>query len=298
MTRDVPLSYPINALASYHYFAETDMAALARIGLRTIGDSGAFSAANTNAPISLDSFAAWVSRWRGSLAWVASLDAIGDAKGSWRNYRTLRDTYGLDVVPTVHYGAEPKVLDRYVADGVDFIGLGGMVPYKAEIDRLLRWCVLMFRYARDKHPQLRFHGWGVTSPRMVVNLPWYSVDSSKVRTSCRYGLLHLFNPRTGKTSDVPVNGRAMYDHADLLRDVYGVEPSDVSILTKATSRPVMRLAVASMQQREAYLKRRLGNVTAPSYGITSRHATPGPHVHVVQSGASAFQLLSKQEAHV
>lgn len=295
MGSDVALRYPVNALASYHYFAETDMDALCRMGLRCVGDSGAFSAANANAPISLDSFAAWASRWQRSLAWVASLDKIGDERGSWRNYRELRDSYKLNVIPTVHYGADPTALDRYAADGVDFVGLGGMVPYKAQIDRLMRWCVAMFRYARDTHPQMRFHGWGVTSPRMIVNLPWYSVDSSKVSTAGRYGLLHLFNPRTGKTSDVAVNGRAMFAEADLLRDVYGVEPADVAVLTKATSRPVMRLAVASMQRREDYVKRRLGPVPAPSYGITRRHATAGPHIHVVQSGASAFQLLNRQE---
>lgn len=292
---DVPLRYPVNALVSYHYFSTADIAEMRSWGLRLIGDSGAYSAVSLGAPIALSSFATWAHEWRDDLVWIASLDEIGDAKQSWRNYKNLRKQ-GLDVVPTVHYGCDPKELDRYADDGVDFVGLGGMVPYKSEPERLLRWCLSMFAYARDNHPGMRFHGWGVTHPRLVSLLPWYSVDSSGFSASVRYGRLSLFDPSKGKSLSVTLDGRDIYKHSQLLRNVYGADPDAVSVSVPATRRQVLRLAMASAQRLEDYLRKRHRGVASPTYGL--RWPLTGPHVHGVNTDPGAWRDIGISGPHV
>lgn len=288
---DIFLRNPVNALISYHYFSRHDVSQLASWGLRLIGDSGAYSALSQGAPIDIDAFAAWVKQWRDSFSWVASLDVIGDKDASWTNFRYLRDKYELDVVPTIHYGCDPSEMDRYVAEGIDFIGLGGMVSRKSEVSRLLRWTLNCFRYAQENHPQVRFHGWGTTHKDLIYNLPWFSVDSSGFSSSYRYGRLQLFDPNTCKSIAVALDGKEIFQHADLLMNEYGVNPSDVSVSTKETRRDVTRLSVAVVQRQEDYLRKR-HKVSAPTYGLNPRFEQAAPNVHVVMNAPKAQPSLS------
>jgi len=274
----VELRYPVNALTSFRYFKDVDLTPLTAGGLRLIADSGAFSAASQGTPIDLDEFADWATRVRHLVSWVASLDVIGDADRTWTNYQRLRSLHGLDVIPTVHYGADPSLLDRYAGDGVDFVGLGGMVGRKSEPQRLLRWTLHMFRYARDHHPGMRFHGWGVTHPQLLAALPWFSVDSSGAGSAYRYGRASLFNPDTAQLVTASMNGRDMHRHSDLLRRWYGVTPAEVSTSSSTNRSLHVRMAARSLQLREDWLRAR-HRVTPPTYGLTDAPSS-GPHVHI------------------
>lgn len=302
---EVPLRYPVNALVSYHYFARVDVAEVAALGLRLIGDSGAFSALTQGAVIDVGAFADWALRWRASLAWVASLDAIGDAEASWRNYRVLR-ARGLDVVPTVHYGEPPSVLDRYADDGVDFVGLGGMVGMKGEPDRLLRWSLGMFRHARDHHPGMRFHGWGVSHRRLLLNLPWYSVDTSGFGSAYRYARMKLWNPGTHQFQFMLLDGRGPHAARALLADHYGgVTPEMVARSHAGNRRLLIRVSARSLQGFEDHLRSR-HQVPAPAYGLADEGTGPhahfadggvhnirdlGPHLHNVQTDLADYSMM-------
>lgn len=289
MDNDVVLRLPINALISYHYFKGKDVAELRSWGLRLIGDSGAFSAKNLGLDISLDEFLEWGLAWRQDLAWVASLDVIGDQKQSWKNYKALR-AGGLDAIPTIHYGEDPKTISKYASEGVDFMGLGGMVGRKSEVQRLLRWTLSVFRYARDNHPKMRFHGWGVTHSDLVMNLPWYSVDSSGFSSSYRFARLALFDPSKGKNIGIALDGKDIFNHGNLLRDSYGIDPAAISVSTKETRRPLVRTSVLSVQKMEDFLRTR-HRVSAPMYGLNRELRAGGaaPNVHVVLGAPRDWQ---------
>lgn len=274
---EVELRLPVNALASFHYFKNNDIAEMQSWGLRLIGDSGAFSSMSQGAEIDMGEFADWGLRWKDNLAWLASLDVIGDQPATYQNYKKLR-ARGLEVIPTIHYGCDPKELDKYAAEGVDFVGLGGMVGRKSEAQRLLRWTLSVFRYARDKHPQMRFHGWGVTHSQLVMNLPWYSVDSSGFSSSYRFARLSLFDKSNGKSVGIDLNGKDIYKHAALLRRDYNVEPAEVSVSNRDTRRQLTRLSIASVQAQEDFLRRRF-KVTPPSYGLNEPYfEAPSTHI--------------------
>jgi hypothetical protein len=282
------LRHPINALVSYHFYAKQDVHTLAqRSGLRLIGDSGAYSALSQGAPIDLRAFAEWGARWRNDLCWLASLDVIGDARGSRRNYEWLR-SQGLNVIPTVHYGAKPTVIDAYVKDGVDFIGLGGMVSQSYSSAQLLRWALSVMRYARHQHPQVRFHGWGVTTVDLMIALPWWSVDSSSYGSAWRYGRQRLFDPRSATFVSIGTDGRDAHRHADFLSRYYSVTSHSLATVDR-DSRPLHgAVAAKSYQYVEDYVRKRFP-MTPPTYGITG--AEQGQSVHLVDGAERHLSML-------
>lgn len=278
---------PVDALVSYHYFRSDEaMAALVDSGkFRLIGDSGAFSALTQGSPIKLPDFAGWCRQWGPHLDWLAALDVIGDPAASLANWRELRDRHGLATVPTLHVTTDPRWMDYYVRDGVDFFGLGGMVRRAIPA---LPWMVKVFRYARDRHPHVRFHLWGVNNRQVLDNLPAYSADSSDVHSGARFGSLRLFDPRTGKRNIIFMRGNEPYQWSSFLREVYGVAPAQVERGSSANTALTLRLHIRSFQLYSAWLQRR-HQVPAPK---TIRSTTvPGTRVHVVLSGGEGPRIL-------
>lgn len=277
------ITYPVDALVSFHYYRRDDlMQAVTGPGhLRLIGDSGAFSAWSQGAPVQLNEYAAWCLKWRQVLCWVAALDVIGDPEATRRNWLIMRDDYGLDTIPTLHAGSDPGHLDVYAAAGVDYCGLGGLVGIAP---RAFRWLISVFRYARDNHPQMRFHAWGVTNRQILEALPFYSADSSGIMGQAyRYARLRLFNPRTSRDVMIALDGRDPYRHRDLVAGVYGVEPADILTSTPANRALLIKLAAASTQQYAAWLQAR-HHVTAPAWGIRETVSPDGTRVHLVGDG--------------
>ena len=268
---------PRNILCSYHYFKAYDLDRLDR--LRIIGDSGAFSARSQGAEIKTADLAAWAVRWKHRLAWVASLDVIGDTKASRRNWLKMVNDYGVHGVPTIHFGEHPSEMDWYVEHGVDFMGLGGLVGIP--LQRQMRWLIQVFKYAQANHPQVRFHGWGITSDR-ALHLPFYSVDSSGWTSAMRYGRMALRDPRPLKRDyEIQFNGRDTYSPpvARLLREVYGYHPSEVSRSGGSNREKITRLAALSAAVGEDRFQRRHGTITAPTWGLNPSPEA-GPHSHL------------------
>lgn len=286
------ITYPVDALTSYHYYRRDEgMLRLITTGrLRIIGDSGAFSAATQNVPIDIAEYAAWCRQWKDHLFWMASLDVIGDPATSLANWRILRDRYGLATVPTIHLGTDQRWLDAYARDGVDFVGLGGMVGKPQPV--ILRWCVHVLRYARHHHPQMRFHAWGQASRKFLDSVPVYSADSSGIfGEAYRYALLRIFDPTTGRDHKIKLDGSTdVIRIGGMLRRWYGVDPNEIRTSHSGNRAILIQLATASTQLYATWLQRR-HNVSTPRWGIN--FATPscyqsvvteselGPKIHLV-----------------
>ena len=280
----VKITYPADVLISFHYFRDDrNVAALADTGqFRIIGDSGAYSAMSIGTPIDIGEYAAWVQRWHPHLLWCASLDVIGDPDGTLKNWRTLRDRYGLTVVPTLHAGSPIERLDTFAAEGATLVGLGGMAG-KGQAVRAFRWAVAAFRYARDRHPDMRFHLWGVTHRQFLNVLPAWSADSSGILSkAARFGSLRLFDPATGATPTLQLSARSRdpLKHADLLRRVYGVDPADIRTSHAGNRRLLFQASAAVGQQYAAWLQRR-HNVSPPA--LLADIGVVGPRLHAAES---------------
>lgn len=295
------LRYPLDLLVSYHYFrTDQTMTPLVRDGkFRIIGDSGAFSAWSLGAKIDLAEYAEWCHRWWDHFCWCASLDVIGDPHTSWRNWLTLRDRYGLLTVPTLHAWADTSWLDAYAAEGVDLIGLGGM-GRSPDALRAFRWAVHVLRHARRRWEHVRFHLWGVTRRQFLDVLPVWSADSSGILGgSFTYGVLRLFNPHTGRDVTIDISnsgtGRASYRHGELLRKVYGVDPSKVERSHSGNRTLLILLTATSTQQYAQWLQRR-HHVTPPSMyravDVSNASGLLGPRIHVVSDLRDLIKLAA------
>lgn len=295
------ITLPIDALVSYHYSrkAKTMMPSLTSDStFRLIADSGAFSAFTQGATIDLGEYAEWLHEWRHTLAWAASLDVFGDPVASFANWKRLRDVHGLVTVPTVHIGTDLTWLDAYAGEGVDFVGLGGMVgrPAKAQ----LRFVVHAVRHARDHHPAMRFHTWGTTTIPILSQVPVYSCDSSGlIGQAFRFAKLQLWHPRERRTVEIALDGRTPYRHQRLLLDHYGVHPSQILTSHLGTRSLLMTLGLRSVQTR-ATTFRALHQVAPPA--SLWQAGEPGPRLHIADTDHSnlvriraAVQQLNQQK---
>lgn len=290
----------LDALVSYHYFRNPEHMAtirkLAGRGVGIIGDSGAYSALTQGARIDLDQFGAWAQEYRDVFRWIASLDVLGNPQASWANYQALRAAGVGDVVPTIHLHTPPAEMDRYVADGATLIGLGA-VSVAPKDDAALRWLVACFRHARDHHPHVRFHGWGIAVMRYLRALPFWSVDSSGIGAAYRYGSARLLDPTSGRLTrvDIPSSKprtrrpRAKTMTSGLaaqIRQATGYHLHDMVVRD--------RLALVSLGMAEAtnltrYLTAR--HDVAPPAGLPG--APRGTRVHFADSAVGTYQNITR-----
>ena len=283
MKRDIPT--PTNILLSYYYTKNLDLDELRNLTI--IGDSGAFSAKTKGSTVDPHDLAEWGIKWKHRLKWVAALDVIGDEQATFANWRLMTTQYDLQPVPTIHYGANPRALDRYADHGVDFVGLGGLV--KVHTTRQMRWLIQVFKYAKKNHPDMQFHGWGCTTGDHF-RLPFYSVDSSSWTASFRYGRANIYDPEKGIVRQVKLDGRGVYKGSipDLLANHYGIAPGAVAESSAANRDQLIRLQALSESAREQEFRRLHGPARTPRWGVNHTDADRALHLATMPRDVQAL----------
>lgn len=159
-----------------------------------IVDSGAWSNFTKKANVTVDSHMAFLrSSWIDGARHLA-LDVIGDPEASFANWRRER-LEGLDVEPTIHYGTDPKVIDKYVSEGLatDWVNLGGMAHLQARRNlhsKMASWCAAVMRRCPSS---TKFHGLGVMNASMLGRVPFNATDSTKWLNIGRFKVIDLFD---------------------------------------------------------------------------------------------------------
>lgn len=276
-------------LLSYHYAKASSNrllpVELARRGALVIADSGAYSAHTLGATIGLNEYAGWIAELGDTVTWAASLDVIGDPAGSWANWVEL-GRQGLTTVPTVHFGTPPAEVDRYAERGQMYLGLGGLLTRVYGMPAIYRWLISVFRYARDNHPDMRFHGWSLTARELLANLPFYTTDSSSFGAGFRYGVAQVFDPAIGKVVAIKMDGSHAGKHGKLLRS-YGLTPREVAT-SSAGNRPLLvRLAMLSCQEMNRYYTARHEVIPPPGYSGT------GTRIHFADASMTNIRTMTK-----
>jgi hypothetical protein len=284
---------PRNVLCSYFYYRRIDLDKLSYC--RIVADSGAFSARQATqsyrdgSAVTSKRLAAWTKKWEDRLCWVAAID-VESAEQTKRNWLKMLDE-GIPAVSTLHLGDPPELMDWYVNQGVDFLGLGGTAGSSANNTTKLRWLIKCFKYARENHPQMRFHGWGMTGADFL-RLPFYSVDSSGWGSSYRYGRIQLRHPADGKMISVPLDGKGIYTKqiSEMLIDYYGVTPSEIAKAGPHNRLLLVRLSAlaASVQEQQWRKTFRRHPISAPQWGrLKGWTLNEGPNQHLALSGCGA-----------
>lgn len=162
-------------------------------------DSGAFSAFTQGVKIDLDEYIAFIKQYKDIISVYANLDVIGDAAGTLANQKQMEKA-GLKPLPCFHYGEPVKYLQYYL-ERHDYIALGGMAagPSGATLSSTDKgkWLDILFsKYICDEDgmPRVKVHGFGLTSLKLMLRYPWYSVDSTSWVVTGRMGSIYVPKP--------------------------------------------------------------------------------------------------------
>lgn len=160
-------------------------------------DSGAYSAFTQNTTIDIQEYISFIKRYEKYIDVYANLDSIGDPAQTLKNQRIMEEA-GLSPLPCFHYGSPISYLKRYLKK-YNYIALGGMVPISTV--ELIKWLDLLFsEYLCDEkgNPKCKVHGFGLTSLKLMLRYPWYSVDSTSWVVTGRLGSVLVPKFRSGK----------------------------------------------------------------------------------------------------
>lgn len=153
-------------------------------------DSGAFSAWSKGASIDIQEYIEFIKQHEDVIEVYANLDVIGDAKATWKNQRIM-ERAGLHPLPIFHFGSPEHFLEKYVS-AYNYIGLGGTVGIAAGgIDSYLDRIFSKYICDAKGVPKVKVHGFGLTSLRLMLRYPWYSVDSTSWVVAGRMGSIYM-----------------------------------------------------------------------------------------------------------
>ena len=136
-------------------------------------DSGAYSVFKSRQVVSLDSYIKFIHRFGKYFSTYANLDVIGDVKGTLRNQKEM-EKQGLVPLPCFHSGEPLKYLHYYI-DNYPYFALGGVAGKLKGADAISSWLDQIFSWVGDK---TKVHGFGITSVKLMLRYPWFSVDST------------------------------------------------------------------------------------------------------------------------
>jgi hypothetical protein len=141
-------------------------------------DSGAFSAYTKGATLSVDKYAHFI---HAEDIWttMSNLDDIeGNCQLTYDNQKAL-ESLGCPVCPVFHVRDDVSWLKKYMDEGYEYIFIGGMVIEETKfLHEVLDTLWGDYLTNSDGTPRVKIHGFGLTTPELIIKYPWYSVDSS------------------------------------------------------------------------------------------------------------------------
>lgn len=171
--------------------------------MKLFADSGAYSAWANSTSVTLSEYIDFIWQNKDSLEVYACLDDIANPENTWKN-QEIMEKEGLHPLPVYHVDEPEYFLDRAMA--YDYFAVGGMA-LKGSVNRKTRFETIFKKICTKEnnfYPTHKIHGFGLASPELLINYPWYSVDTTSWVMYGRYGIILV--PRS-------VNGVIHYDVA-------------------------------------------------------------------------------------
>jgi hypothetical protein len=150
-------------------------------------DSGAFSADSfgiDDVGKYLNDYISFIRKYENNLLGYFNLDNIRDAEISWKNQKYIEER-GLTPIPAYHYGEDFKWLETYCNEH-KYVGIGGVARGVSKQNNRILFDKI-FEYVDKKNLNTKFHAFGITSLRFLLDYPWYSADSTTWLKFAAYG---------------------------------------------------------------------------------------------------------------
>jgi hypothetical protein len=175
-----------------------------------IVDSGAFTVWNKGGEIDVDEYGKKLVELLACFDVAANLDVIPGKQGmaarditqamtddaasrGWENYKTLQVAMtfaGINpfrIMPIYHQGESLDWLKKMVQQGCTYIGISPSNDYPTS--QRQHWLDDVFDYLATLPTLPKTHGYAVTSPVLMEQYPWFSVDSASWVLQAGYGAI-------------------------------------------------------------------------------------------------------------
>lgn len=145
-------------------------------------DSGAFTAFTTGKKINHKEYIRFIKE--NNIKKYASLDVIGNAEGSKKNYlKEIKE--GLNPIPAFHYGEKIDYLKFYL-DNAPYIALGGVAQLARNRSKLFRFFDKCYSLISKHQTNVKIHGFAVNSIDLLKRYPFYSVDATTWKNGSKF----------------------------------------------------------------------------------------------------------------
>jgi hypothetical protein len=141
----------------------------------------------------VDEYASFVKENQDCIPYFANMDAIFNPKISYYNQKYIEKNYGIVPVPVIHAGTPIHWIKKYLKEGYDFLGFGGL-GQKMSKKSYFRWADNAFSYIcppPHRTPVVKVHGFAMTSMQLVSRYPWWSVDSASWIKASGFGAIYV-----------------------------------------------------------------------------------------------------------
>lgn len=168
----------------------------------TFVDSGAFSVLMSKGRQQID-IPAYCHFLRQNLHRIdiyANADDISSPENSLRAQKII-ESEGLHPIPVYHLAEPRKYLQDY-AERYEYIAIGGYAG-SSDYKSMSGSFALAVKFARQVHPGIKIHGFGIGAIPVITSLPWASVDSTRWLVSTQNGMLDLWD--RGRIVSVPIS---------------------------------------------------------------------------------------------
>ena len=162
-------------------------------------DSGAFSAWSKGVEINLKEYIDFIKKHEQYIEVYANLDVLFDPEATLKNQKIMEEA-GLNPLPCFHFEESFDYLQYYI-DNYDYIALGGMAGGSITVKQILPHldkCFEMICNTSNRLPKCKIHGFGLTSLKLMLRYPWYSVDSTSWVMTSRLGSVYVPVYRNGE----------------------------------------------------------------------------------------------------
>lgn len=148
-------------------------------------DSGAFSMMSRGVEIDIEEYIEFVQTYKKYLSVYANLDVINDPIATMKNQKIMEE-HGLEPLPTYHADTPIKYLYKLL-DKYEYIAIGGTVGKSTDERIIIYDRVFDIITSKNGEPSCKIHGFGITTPDLMLRYPFYSVDSTSWIKSAMYG---------------------------------------------------------------------------------------------------------------
>lgn len=136
-------------------------------------DCGAYSAMRQGKEVDIDALIEFIKQHEDGLTVYAALDVIdGCPEDTMKNLKYMEEK-GVKPMPVWHGGEDWKYLDYY-CDRYEYIALGGVAGLIVNKNNIMNLMDHVFK----RHPNNKFHAFGITMLSVLKEFPFYSADST------------------------------------------------------------------------------------------------------------------------